>query len=211
MVAPLSPKVYHIVHLDRIAPILRDGGLLSYSTVRRRGEEGTSIGMRHIKERRLALPLVSRPGLMVGACVPFYFCSRSVMLYMIDKRSSDLEYRGGQEAIVHLEADLRRTVAWAERHDLRWAFTLSNAGSGYFEDRATLADLDELNWASIGERYWMNCRSEKQAEFLVEDRFPWGLVEQVGVLTEHAGRHVIAAMQNQGHRPAVHVQRDWYY
>ena len=28
-----------------------------------------------------------------------------------------------------------RTVAWAEKNNLRWAFTLSNAGTYYFEDR----------------------------------------------------------------------------
>ena len=46
-----------------------------------------------------------------------------------------LAYTGGQEPIVHLEADLHQTVAWAEQNRLRWAFTLSNAGSYYFEDR----------------------------------------------------------------------------
>lgn len=211
MPPPARPKIYHIVHLDRVAPIIRDGGLLSYAAVRARGEEGTSIGMRHIKERRLGLGLESVPGLLVGSCVPFYFCSRSVMLYMINVRNDGLEWRGGQAMIVHLEADLYDTVEWARQAGKRWAFTLSNAASGYFEDRCNLAQLNELNWDAINERMWPSCRSEKQAEFLVEDGFPWRLVERIGVHSETVGRSVLAAYGAAGHRPNVSVQSGWYY
>ena len=94
---------------------------------------GTTIGMSHIKQRRLTYQLNSRPGLRVGDCVPFYFCPRSIMLYVIHMANSpELDYRGGQGPIVHLEADLHEAVDWAERHGRRWAFTLSNAGSRLF-------------------------------------------------------------------------------
>ena len=45
------------------------------------------------------------------------------MLYTITQRSADLSYTGGDEPIVHLEADLRHVVDWAESVDLRWVFT----------------------------------------------------------------------------------------
>lgn len=71
--------------------------------------------MEEIKRRRRTMPLDSRPGLHVGECVPFYFCPRSVMLYMLHKGNHpQLAYQGGQGPIVHLEADLRNVVAWAE-------------------------------------------------------------------------------------------------
>lgn len=55
--------------------------------------------------------LNSHPGLYVGQCVPFYFCPRSVMLYVIYCANHDeLSYRGGQGPILHLEADLYETV-----------------------------------------------------------------------------------------------------
>lgn len=211
MPPPGRPKIYHIVHVDRLAPIIRDGGLLSYAAVRDRGEEGTSIGMRHIKDRRLRLSLESQPGLLVGNCVPFYFCSRSVMLYMINARNDGLEWKGGQGMIVHLQADLRDTVAWADQHGKRWAFTLSNAASGYFEDRCDISQLDELNWDAINARIWVDCRSEKQAEFLLEDHFPWQLVEHIGVASQAVGRSVIATYGTAAHRPSVGVHTSWYY
>lgn len=71
--------------------------------------------MSDIKARRLRRTLLSRPGLCVGDCVPFYFCPRSIMLYLLFKRNhANLAYRGGQEPIIHLEADLHATDAWAQ-------------------------------------------------------------------------------------------------
>ncbi|PZP55639.1 MAG: DUF4433 domain-containing protein, partial [Azospira oryzae] len=147
MDVPAQPKIYHIVHVDRLASIIRDVFLWCDAEMQRRAQQGrasgTTIGMNGIKERRLTLPLNSHPGLHVGDCVPFYFCPRSVMLYIIHQANHpELSYRGGQEPIVHLEADLHATVQWAQSSGRRWAFTTSNAGSYYFEDFADLADLD---------------------------------------------------------------------
>ena len=87
----------------------------SDSEARNRDVGGSEIGMADVKRRRLGNELESHPGLHVGDCVPFYFCSRSVMLYVIHMSNHpDLEYRGGQGPIIHLEADLRKTVAYAE-------------------------------------------------------------------------------------------------
>lgn len=45
------------------------------------------------------------------------------MLYVIYRANSpDLSYRGGQGPIVHMEADLHETVAWANQNNRRWAF-----------------------------------------------------------------------------------------
>ncbi len=96
---------------------------------------GTTIGMNNIKQRRLKeLMLASHPDLHVGDCVPFYFCPRSIMLFIIRQANHpELDYRGGQGPIVHLQADLHASVAWAHQQNRRWAFTASNAGSRYFE------------------------------------------------------------------------------
>lgn len=132
MTIPSPIKIYHIVHVDRLPSIVATGGLLSDAMVQTQALVGTMIGMNNIKQRRLTeLQLASHPGLFVGACVPFYFCPRSVMLYLIHRRNPELTYQNGQEPIIHLQADLRTVVEWANAQPARWAFTLSNAGS-YF-------------------------------------------------------------------------------
>ena len=209
---PEAPKIYHIVPVDRLASIVADGCLWCDAEVRRRRLAGTIIGIADIKRRRLTMRLDSHPELCVGDCVPFYFCPRSVMLFVIHKGNhQNLEYRGGQGPIVHLEADLREAVDWAEQNERRWAFTLSNAGSRYFEDRCDLAQLDEIDWDAVRARIWPHCKEEKQAEFLVERSFPWELVRRVGVRSAEAYGAATEAMRSADHRPAITIRRDWYY
>jgi hypothetical protein len=46
-----------------------------------------------------------------------------VMLYLLYRGNHpDVHYQGGQRPIVHLQADLRRTIDWAEEEGIRWAF-----------------------------------------------------------------------------------------
>ncbi len=188
MPVPDRPKIHHICHVDRLSSIAA-GGLMSDAEVQRLAPPGTAIGMHGIKQRRLTeLTLASHPGLYVGQCVPFYFSPRSVMLYLIHMRNSELSYQGGQVPIVHLEADLYDAVDWAQANGRRWAFTLSNAGSYYFEDRADLAQLGEIDWDAVAARQWSACKERKQSEFLVEQSFPWDSIERIGVCnaTVHA-------------------------
>ncbi len=212
MAVPAQPKIFHICHVDRLASIVAAGGLLSDAAVVQAAAPGTVIGMNHIKERRLQeLRLNSHPGLYVGQCVPFYFCPRSVMLFLIHRQNADLAYKGGQGPIIHLEADLHATVAWANAQPRRWAFTLSNAGSRYFEDRADLARLGDVDWDAVAARNWRGCREAKQAEFLLENSFPWHLVERIGVLSQPIATQVAQTLPVGGHRPPVQILPAWYY
>lgn len=213
MPAPADPKIFHIVHLDRLQSIIADGGLLCDASVAERAPVGTTIGMNDIKRRRLTeLRLNSHRDLYVGACVPFYFCPRSVMLYVISQANHpQLSYRGGQDPIVHLEADLRATVAWAEEQDLRWAFTLSNAGARYFEDRSDLGQLDKIDWDAVEAADWRLCKEGKQAEFLIERRFPWELVSRIGVRLRRVCYQTEAVLEAAAHRPPVEIRPAWYY
>ena len=148
----------------------------------KRPKAGTAIGIPSIKQRRLTNELDSHPGLHVGDCVPFYYCHRSVMLYVISTANHpDLPYRGGQDPIVHLEADFHSTVAWADSHTRRWAFTASNAGASYFQDYSNQSELNKLDWDAILSRDWQGRQEWKQAEFLIERSFPWALVLRIAL------------------------------
>ena len=213
MPVPARPKIYHIVHEDRLPSIIGDGWLWCDATMARAGHSGTTIGMSNIKQRRLTeLTLSSHPGLHVGDCVPFYFCPRSIMLYLLyQSNHAGLSYRGGQGPIVHLEADLAATVAWAERNGLRWAFTLSNAGARYFEDRADLAQLDQVDWTAVRATDWRDHKQGKQAEFLVERQFPWEFVTRIGVHSTVTRTKVLTSLRQAVHRPPVEHLPGWYY
>ena len=213
MQIPAEPKIYHIVHVDRLPSIIADDWLWCDAEIARCSPPGTTIGMNGIKQRRLnELTLTSHPDLHVGDCVPFYFCPRSIMLYLIHQANHpELVYRGGQGPIVHLEADLRKTVAWAEAQGQRWAFTLSNAGAYYFEDRCDLAHLGEIDWDAVQAEDWRQCKEDKQAEFLIERQFPWELVSRIGVRSQQIYSQVTAVLQAATHKPRIGIKPDWYY
>lgn len=214
MPPPPNPKIYHIVHVDKLASIAADGFLFSDAELAQRPANGTVIGMNNIKARRMnELTLTSHPGLFVGQCVPFYFCPRSVMLYLIYRRNAELAYQGGQTLIVHLVADLNAVVAWAQANDQRWAFTLTNAGSYYFEDRCDLTRLHEINWTAVQTTQWSGSptKEQKQAEFLIEQQFPWHLIEEIAVYNQPIGQQAGQAIANAQHRPTVQIRSGWYY
>ncbi len=208
-----NPKIYHIVHIDRLASIIQAGALWCDAITAQQNPAGTVIGMNAIKERRLnELTLDCYPDLYVGECVPFYFCPRSVMLYLIHRRNTELAYQGGQQPIIHLVADLHAVVNWANQNNQRWAFTLSNAGSYFFEDRNDLTRLNEINWDAVNEHNWASCKDGKQAEFLLEQQFPWHLIEEIGVINQNMNLQVQQILNvHQIHQPNITTHRDWYY
>jgi hypothetical protein len=218
MSIPAQPKIYHILHMDRLASVLECGGLLSDAKTMEHSLPGTMIGMSGIKQRRLTTSLTCHPALKVGQCVPFYFCPRSIMLYLIYQGNHpELTYRGGQGPIIHLESDLKASIAWAEDEKRKWAFTLSNAGSLYFEDRASIAQLGEINWDAVAAGKWSgpgvssSVKEGKQAEFLLEESFPWTLVERIGVQSLAVHQHVSNLLAGNAHRPKLEILREWYY
>ena len=140
------------------------------------------------------------------------------MLFLIKcDNDPDFTYHGGQQPIVHLEADFQKTVQWAEANGKRWALTLSNAGSFYFEDRRELSQLCEINWDAVGAMWWSGrgipdtVKEGKQAEFLVEECFPWELVDRIGVYSNAIANRVDQALTGVSHRPIIETKRDWYY
>lgn len=216
MPCPTNPKIYHIVHVDRLSSIIEDNCLWCDSEIVRRSPPGTTIGMNGIKQRRLhELKLTSHNELYVGQCVPFYFCPRSVMLYVI--YCGELTYRGGQTPIIHLQADLHDSVDWANHNQRRWSFTLSNAGARYFKDYYDISRLNELDWDAIQANRWSgdtippSVKEGKQAEFLIEGSFPWHLIERIGVRTRPIFQQVADTLSRSSNRPKIEILPDWYY
>lgn len=212
-IIPVPVKICHIVHIDKLSSIIKDGGLLCDAIIQARDPVGTTIGMSKIKKRRMEdLTLPSYPDLHVGDCVPFYFCPRSVMLYLFFAGNHpELDYRGGQEPIVHLVADMHKAILWAEQNNLRYAFTSSNAGSEYFNDYTSEKDLDKINWDAVRAHDWRDCREEKQAEFLIEKRFSWNLIEKIGVFSQTQYSQLSDILSSADHCPPVEIKRNWYY
>ena len=213
-IPPNPISIYHIIHLSRLPAVLMEAALWSDAHVRMQNLDGATIGMNKIKQRRLNLAIPNHPDIHVGDCVPFYFCPRSVMLYVISRKDHpELAYKGGQEEIIHLVTDLNETVQWAESQERFWAFTTSNAGSYYFIAYTSLDALDAIDWEAVNAVYWQDCSEGKQAEFLLQTSFPWQLVKEIGVFSNAQQQQVQEILRPYPHnyRPVVSVHREWYY
>ena len=129
---PAHPKIFYITHVDNLRSIVAAGELLSDASMIVRGAPHAGIGMSTIKQRRLGLPVSCHANDHdhVGDYVPFYFCPRSIMLFVIHcGNHPDLTYRGGQAPIVHMQADLHAVVAWGRQHNRRWGVHSLERGS----------------------------------------------------------------------------------
>ena len=212
---PARPKIFHITHLRNLPQIVTEGRLWSDAKRIERGMDCEIVGMSEIKRRRLQeLSVTCHPGTLVGQYVPFYFCPRSIMLYILHRGNHpELTYRGGQHPIVHLQADLYDTVQAANRHGVRWAFSNTNAGARYTSFFASLDRLSEVNWGAVEATDFRSSiiKDGKQAEFLVFESFPWSLVERIGVAHHTVLQQVQQLLLNAAHQPPSSVEPGWYF
>lgn len=202
---PNDPLIFHITHEDNLPGILSEGGLWCDAQRIARGLPNTNIGHRHIKQRRLARPVMTRGGGTLGDYVPFNFCPRSVMLYVVYKGHQD--YDGGQENIVHLVSNVSRATALGRP----WAFTDRHAELAHALHFDDLAKLGEVPWQVMSRTYWQDVREERQAEFLVREHFPWSAVCEVAVMSAATASRVQSAISRAAHQPQVTIRPDWYY
>jgi hypothetical protein len=212
---PASPKIYHITHVDNLRQIVQSGVLWSDAKRVVQGLDCEIVGIPEIKRRRLEeLSVPCHPGTRVGEYVPFYFCPRSIMLYILHMSNHpDITYRAGQESIVHLMADLHATVGWADANRVMWAFSDRNAGIRYTRFFSNLASLSEVNWDAVQAADFRDpqVKDGKQAEFLLYESFPYELVAQVGVQNASTKAKVEEVLVSVDHQPLVTVEPRWYY
>jgi hypothetical protein len=202
----MAVSISHITHLDNLAGILEQGCLWSDAKRIELGLVNQNIGYSHIKQRRLVRPVNVAAGGTIGQYVPFNFCPRSVMLFVISRGHDD--YSGGQDNILHLISDVD-TVRLSNQHCF---FTDIHADLDYAEQVDDFSRINELDLNKIiNERYWQDFKEEKQAEFLAFEAVQWQTIQRIGVKSQEVAERVRDLIQRQAHQPDIVVKPDWYY
>jgi hypothetical protein len=200
------PAIYHITHFENLESIVQEGRLWSDSRRLAMGLANTNIGYSHIKARRMRHPVsVSARGTL-GEYVPFNFCSRSVMLYVVSR--GHIDYGGDQRSILHLVSSVESAVESGRP----CFFTDRHADLGYARQFDNLSRLThEVDWTVMPVRQWggdQELKEKRQAEFLVHDWFPWDAVSEISVMDQGMADAVGGVVDDA--LPVV-VRRDWYY
>lgn len=205
---PAKIQIFHITHVENLSAIVAEDGLLSDAVMATRKTKG--IGYEHIKARRLKINRVPCCGdRFVGEFVPFYYCPRSPMLFTINKGNTG-HPEGCQKDVVHLVSTVDKAITLGKP----WAICKINAGTGYVDASSFSSDvsaLDELNWSAIRATYWSEVVSQKSAEFLVADFFPWSAIQVIGCQNSGTAAKVRAILTGAKHQPPVEVKTRWYY
>lgn len=201
----MTVKVSHITHINNLKGILLEGCLWSDAKRIELGLDNKNIGYSHIKERRLQHNVNVAAGGTIGEYVPFNFCPRSVMLYVIHQGHDD--FNGGQNEIVHLISDTKTVIT----SNPNCFFTDIHADLAFAEQIDDFSRLDELDFKKIHAKYWQQFKEEKQAEFLAHEAVSWNCIRQIGVKTPELADKVEQIIANSQHQPDVLVKPEWYY
>jgi hypothetical protein len=212
--------IYHITHVNNLRTILRERAVLCDREARSRGLCSQSIAYDTIKQRRTARAVKKLLGGAVAAggvladYVPFYFTNRSPMLLAIHK-GQVTDYLGGQSDVIYLVSSAEKV----SNSDRVWCFTDGHAVEGVTEFFDQLDELAKVDWNAVGTWKWggkwlladPDIKRRKQAEFLVHERFPLELVEQIAVMNRAMAEKVSGILREAGENLRVTVHPEWYH
>ena len=198
--------IYHITDIDNLPSILKLGGLYSDAAIQNKNLPSAAIAYDHIKQRRLnEIRISCCDNAFVGEFVPFYFCPRSPMLFVVNKGTTG-RAMGCQESILHLVS----TVKYGLNLNKPWAISDGNAGAR-FTSFGNLEMLDNLDWLAISTNDWAGNTHKKSAEFLVKDFFPWSSFISIGCYNRSIAANVNVLLRGHSHCPSIEVKSNWYY
>lgn len=212
MTRPRPTRIYHITHVDHLRTIV-ERGLLCDADAADQGLLRNEVGNRDIKSRRRTRQIRSGPGGCVADYVPFYFATRSPMLYAI-KAGNVAQYQDGQEPLVYLVSEVERLLALG----LQLVYTDRNAALEIARHTDDIDDLDgHVDWALMKELIWTNTdelpdrRERRMAECLVHDRVPWAAFLGVATKTPAVAEGVSQVLRSLGIDSYVASRPDWYF
>lgn len=181
----MSISIYHITHINNLESILREGGLIANNGLNEWQINYLDIAHENIQSRRANTSVPCSAGGVLHDYVPFYFASRSPMLYAIHKGNVS-GYKGGQDSVIYLVSD----AEIIEAEGLDFTFTDGHAVMTYADFYEELKDLDVIDWDLMESKYWYdppedpNRKFRRQAEFLIYQFCPWELITEIGVINQ---------------------------
>ncbi len=204
--------VFHLTHMKNLGAIIEEG-LSCCSSIASDGGPSVDIGYQHIKDRRYTVPVPAAAAGVVADYVPFYFATRSPMLYTIHK--GNVPGYQGQRGLVYLVCNAEKLTTqilccFTDGHAVM-AMTAFFEDPGQIEEKLDWEVLRAISWANTAED--SDRKRRRQAEFLAHRRVPWEMVEGIGVRDPATKGHVENIVEGTGtkHRPPIAIKPGWYY
>lgn len=147
--------------------------------------------------------------------VPFYFATRSPILYAHHKQKVIPGF-DVQSDLIYLVSNLK---ILSDR-SLNYAFTDGHAAMEISSFYHEFKDLKEIDWNIMRSTNWQNTiedpdrKRRRQAEFLVKDFFPLHFIQKICVYDKNRKKFVASILEkNIGNSliKNVFVQKNWYF
>lgn len=212
MPIPRPTPIYRLLHIDNLAVILDCGGMHAPNNP---SEDVCNYRVIHnvdIQNTRRQRPIPCGPGGTVHDYVAFYFGSRSPMLLQLHTGRVD-GYNEGQAPLIYAVS----TVETITQAGLGFVFSDGHGIAVFTQWFDDINDLDKVDWNMVHANYWadtvddMDRQRRKQAEFLVHQFCPWGVINRIGVLNDAAKKRVEHILDQKEISMSVEIHRPWYY
>jgi len=205
--------IYHITSRDNLEDILKNGAVICKNKMAEAHREYVSIAYESLQERRHNTKVPLKPGGNLHDYVPFHFAPKSPMLYAIH-RGNVTSFQKGQEKLIYLVVRIEDVI----RHGLDFVFTDGHPImeiSEFFNDLSLLEKI--IDWPLMEARYWRDTEDDpdrkrrRQAEFLIYQKLPVELIDQIGVFNMKIKKKVYELLRRYGYKIECRVKRNWYY
>lgn len=194
---------YHFTHIDNIASIVENNGLLSTNLKKEYGISHHNVANMNIQNRRSEMRVTVEPGGVVHDYVPFYFASTNKMLLgLLNRKVVDQPYV--VFLAISIEKLLEENVVFTD------ASANTNLPPNFYNDPN---DLDKLDWTLIDSTKWGE-RSEielhaRMAEVLIYERVPLEWIDAYIVFNDIGEMKIEECYNNAGLRKP-YISYDWF-
>jgi len=204
---PLPTPIYHFTHISNLSSLISSGGVICKNGVDSSSIIYRSAAYDSVQGHREIFKVPVAPGGLIHDYVPFYFNSRSPMLFAV--------HRGNIPGVSMSEVVFFKTTAQTiEGAGKLFVFTDGHGIMDLTDYYNNLNELSEVPWDVVNAKYWTNFvdgRRLRQSEFLVHSKLDWELIETIGVYNQTMKDRVEGLIQHLVHKPSVEIKLSWYF
>jgi hypothetical protein len=206
-------RIYHVTHISNLAGILETGALLADASEAWGARPAVDISSADTRESRRATLVAGEASLSVARYVPFF----------LSPNASVWDSIRAQVADPRLELDAHGSAPYDFVILVSTVKKVRDARASESESAAVVTDGDAAGvltrFGTTGEdaqRMVRKLRADKEseaileAEFLVEEAFPYELVTLIGVANDRVRDAVKPILAASAHRPKLAVYPPWF-
>lgn len=202
---------YRITHRDNFAHLLKCG--LVHKNHVKADANFIAIGNSEIIDVRGTTNVKIAGYGNIGDYVPFYFTTRSLMLYnIVTGYYAPKVPRREKNEIIALRFQLSRLIK-----EPQWFFTDGQANDGESKHYNDLRNLNQIDWECIQHSNFgksdgdYDRQRRYQAEFLVYEQVPTTCIESVNVYTAEMQKWAEKEISKAGLKIPVNVQKYYFF